>query len=85
MEVLGYHRLTAVEQNYLNDVFKVLKTHEVDSTILDEAIRIRKAYNLKLGDSIVAATALVHGLELFTRNTADFLRIPGLTVVDPVK
>ncbi len=85
LEVLGYHQLTLAEQSYLNDAFRVLKIHEIDITTLDEAIRIRRAHNLKIGDSIVAATALVHGLELYTRNTVDFIKIPSLTVVDPVK
>jgi hypothetical protein len=33
-------------------------------------------------DSLLAATALHHGLRLVTRNTADFA-YPGLVVVDP--
>ena len=35
-------------------------------------------------DSLLAATALVHGLRLVTRNGADF-NFPGLDVVDPWK
>jgi len=34
--------------------------------------------------SIVAGTVLVHGLELYTRNLADFTKIEGLIVIDPV-
>lgn len=33
-------------------------------------------------DSLLAATALHHGLDLATRNTADF-RVPGLRLIDP--
>lgn len=33
-------------------------------------------------DSLIAATALVHGMTLVTRNTADF-QIPGLAVLNP--
>lgn len=33
-------------------------------------------------DALIAATALVHGLTIVTRNTHDFL-IPGLDVVNP--
>jgi predicted nucleic acid-binding protein len=33
-------------------------------------------------DSLLAATALAHGLRVATRNTADF-QFPGLEVVDP--
>jgi toxin FitB len=33
-------------------------------------------------DSLLAATALVHGLTLVTRNLADF-ELPGVRVVNP--
>ncbi len=38
---------------------------------------------MSLGDSVVAATALVHDLTLATRNARDFAGIAGLRVVDP--
>jgi len=34
-------------------------------------------------DSMIAATALAHGLTLVTRNTRDFERIAGLRLVNP--
>ena len=84
LEVLGYHGLKEQEENYLKDIFLVLKMHQIDIQVLDEAIHLRKTYKIKLGDSIVAATALIHGLELYTRNTVDFLKIPGLRVINPI-
>lgn len=36
-----------------------------------------------LGDALIAATALVHGLTLVTRNVKDFRRIDGLDLLDP--
>ena len=38
---------------------------------------------MKLGDAIIAATALVHGLVLITNNTKDFTQIQDLVIVDP--
>jgi hypothetical protein len=49
-----------------------------------EAIRLRQSRSIKLGDSIIAATALCHGLTLATRNTADFDWIDGLKLLNPV-
>jgi hypothetical protein len=39
---------------------------------------------MSLGDSIVAATALVHGRTLVTCNTEDFRWIPNLSLLDPL-
>lgn len=47
---------------------------ELDARIMDEAIRLRKTYRLKIPDAIVAATALTQQLPLLTADT-DFERI----------
>ena len=43
---------------------------------------MRQQYKTKTPDAIIAATALVHGLTVITRNTEDFMRlgVPTLTV-----
>ena len=56
----------------------------MDNAVLEEAIRLRKAYKMKLADSIVAATALLNNAELNTRNVSDFKSIPGLMLVNPI-
>jgi hypothetical protein len=38
---------------------------------------------MKLGDSLVAGTALPQGLTLVTRNVDDFTGIDGLKVLNP--
>jgi toxin FitB len=45
--------------------------------------RLRKSGRaMPLKDSLIAATALVHGLVVATRNRTDFEKA-GLTVIDP--
>lgn len=53
----------------------------VDDAIADKTIELRKAYRIKLPDAIIAATALVYGLVLVTRNTDDFKILMGLPVL----
>ncbi len=55
----------------------------VDADVVRQTILLRQQCRTKLPDAIVAATALVHGLVLVSRNTSDFQRINGLTVVNP--
>jgi len=57
VEVLGYHKLTPDEEIYFKDIFNLIHIITPDQQIFDAAIMIRKNYNLKLGDSIIAATA----------------------------
>lgn len=84
LEVLGFHGLGMEEEEYFTDLFLEMNVLEVDKLVLDEAIRMRKAYKMSLGDSILAATALIHGLEVYTRNTVDFIKIRDLKVVNPI-
>lgn len=51
--------------------------------VAEKAIAIRRNYRLKLPDALVAATAEHLALPLITRNTDDFKRVPGLTLVNP--
>lgn len=47
-------------------------------------MKLRQNKKMSLGDSLIAATALSLGIELVSRNTADFTGIQGLTVHNPL-
>ena len=85
VEILGFHHLNADEENYFNDVFNLVNIISPTQEIFDKAIQIRKQYNMKLGDSLIAATALISKLSLLTRNITDFEKITGLKCINPVK
>ncbi|PYF74111.1 type II toxin-antitoxin system VapC family toxin [Pedobacter nutrimenti] len=85
VEVLGYHKLKKEEEKYFRDVFKYASVIIPDGEVFDRAIEIRKNYNLKLGDSLIAATASIHDLEIYTRNLNDFERVAGLKCVNPIR
>ena len=84
LETLGFHGITDKEMAYFNDVFIVIKTLDIDKATIDEAIRLRRTFKMKAGDSLIAATALLNNLELYTRNNADFEKIEELKVVNPI-
>jgi toxin FitB len=52
----------------------------VDRPVAERAGRIQRETGLLTPDALIAATALVHGLELLSRNRRDFDRVPGLVV-----
>lgn len=52
--------------------------HAVDGVVAERAGRIRRTHGLRLPDALIAATALVHGLTLVTRNRRDFEGVTDL-------
>lgn len=85
VEVLGYHKLNPDEEKYFQDIFSFVPGIDLSKEILERAIKLRKQYQLKLGDSLIAATALVHHLTFYTRNTNDFEKIRGLRYINPIR
>jgi len=57
--------------------------YELDQQIKNQTAELRKHYNLKLPDAIIAATALVNKLTFITRNIKDFDKISTLDLVNP--
>ncbi len=75
-------------EKYLIDTNVVIEY--IGETLPEEALNnidqiIDDKFFIKLPDAIIAATALVHGLTLITRNTKDFNRIEQLDVVNPIE
>jgi len=68
-----------VLQQFVNESFE----YSLTESVIVKAIELRKTYKIKLPDAIIAATALVHGLTLLTRNMMDFHKIKDLLVVNP--
>ena len=73
--------------NELVDIFRqlLLNTAEVSlqpisRAVLEQAVQLRAAYNLKTPDAIHAATAVTTGCHLFLTNDRAFERVPNLPV-----
>jgi len=67
----------------LQDFITANQELPLDEPVIQQTIRLRQQHRVKLPDAIIAATALVHGLPLLTRDTTDFSSLPGLTVLNP--
>jgi predicted nucleic acid-binding protein len=85
VEVLGYHQLTVEDKYDLEELFASSKILPVSRSVIDKAVGLRQLRKMSLGDALIAATALEHGLPLATRNTDDFDWIDGLVVHNPLK
>jgi len=82
IEVLGFQQPSAVELQ-ARQLFSSLTEISLTSEITDQTIALRKLYKIKLPDAIIAATAIIQSLQLVTRNSIDFARITGLSMMNP--
>ena len=83
VEALGFHRITPKEDAQLRKVFGWVEVLPMNEAVADAAIALRRARNMKLGDALIAATALLYRLPLMTRNEADFRHLTSLTIINP--
>ncbi|WP_431215143.1 PIN domain-containing protein [Puia sp. P3] len=56
---------------------------ELDKDTKTKTVSLRKGHKIKLPDAIIAATAIVNGLTLLTRNVSDFQAISDLSFINP--
>lgn len=56
---------------------------ELNESVVNQTIALRRQVKIKLPDAIIASTALANGFTLISRNTSDFKNIGGLVVIDP--
>jgi len=84
IEVLGFHKLLPAERAFYEAYFGCAVILGVADDVVRKAVALRQTRKMSLGDSIIAATALVHGRTLVTRNITDFHWVPRITLVDPL-
>ncbi|MDZ8070638.1 MAG: type II toxin-antitoxin system VapC family toxin [Nostoc sp. DedQUE08] len=83
LEVLGYHLLKEEQRQYFEEFFQVAQVLPISQDVLNQAVILRQQKRMTLGDAIIAATALVYGLTLITRNTDDFRWITQVRLWNP--
>jgi predicted nucleic acid-binding protein len=68
-----------------DDVLGVFAEHilPVDEVVARQAAGFHLPFTAPENDAYIAATALVHGMSLVTRNVKDFVRFPGIDIVNP--
>lgn len=82
IETLGFNGSEAGMQR-LESFIALANMVYIDNEVIKKTIDLRKAQKVKLGDAIIAATAIVSNFDLLSHNLADFKNIPNLIVIDP--
>lgn len=83
IEVLGLPNLSEQEEAAVRRLLNEFDEIAVTNAVIERTIQIRKAVRIKIPDALIAASAETAQAIIVTRNTSDFQRVPGLTVVHP--
>lgn len=79
IEFLGYNNISPQSEAFIS----LATVINIDKSIIDTCIALRKSKRIGLPDAIIAATALTQNLTVVSRNVKDFANIDGLQVIDP--
>ena len=83
MELLGFAFPSPEEEGITEQFVADINILSLTDSIVRQTIAVRKEHKIKLPDAIIAATTLVYGLTLITRNVSDFKSINNLQVLNP--
>ncbi len=83
IELLCWKTATENDLAVLNSFISDSLIFELEIGIKQKTIEIRKAYNLKLPDAIIAATAISMDLTLISNDRAGFNKINSLKLLNP--
>jgi predicted nucleic acid-binding protein len=82
MELLSWKSLNPKDEEVIKEFISDSTVFSLEESIINRTILLRKAFAIKLPDVIIAATALVHDMQLITHNLKDFTNIPDLIVLN---
>lgn len=80
-EVLGFYQLKPDDKADFENFFASIHALPLNEAIINEAIHLRQQRKRSLGDSIIAATALLYNQPVLTNIVTDFADIDGLQVI----
>jgi len=79
-ELFAFPQLSDEEAERIEKFLHTVSIIPMDSQIARLTGTIRKTYQLKIADSVIAATALFTNAQLLTRNVGDFKKVPELHI-----
>jgi len=82
IEVLRFND-TPANEAILERFINTSAIYPLSGNVVKRTIEICKQNKIKLPDAIIAATALLEGFILVTRNTDDFNKLPNLELLNP--
>ena len=66
LELIGFKNITAKEEKQIAALLSECLQVSMNDTIKEKYVELRKKYNLKLADAVIAATAIASNIPLIT-------------------
>lgn len=80
MELLGYSSISQKEIDIIKNFLSLCKIENILTEIKEKTIELRKSYNIKLPDAIIASTAIINSIPLLSADTI-FSKITKLNFI----
>lgn len=82
IELLGFQRIAPTHEKQIKQFVSFSKVVYLDDEVVEETIALRKKFNIKLPDAIIAASARAVNATLITRNTKDFRKVSNIKLLN---
>jgi predicted nucleic acid-binding protein len=83
IELLSFPEISSEENEIISNLLTQFETVALTSEVENITIQLKRNHRLKLGDALIAATAIHYSACLATRNVKDFQRIGELKLINP--
>lgn len=80
MDLLGYSSISQKEIDIIKNFLSLCKIENILTEIKEKTIELRKSYNIKLPDAIIASTAIINSVPLLSADTI-FSKITELNFI----
>ena len=72
-----------IDEDVIRTLLEPFHEIPVDREVAEPAGRIRRDHDVRTPDALIAATAILNGLTVWTNNVGDFRAVAGLKVRSP--
>lgn len=83
IEFLGWNQHTSEGYSKCKKLMELCNIIYIDDDTAEIAIDIKRYGKIRLGDALIAATAIKNGLSLVTNNISDFEKLKDLSIHNP--
>jgi len=83
IEFLGWKNFSKEDFKNADIFLNFACIHPLTYEIKDLAVKLKQKNNIKLGDSIIASTAIHYNYILVTRNSKDFEKVQNIKLFNP--